>query len=160
MKKFTIQAAFLVIIMMAALAFATAKIPQIPLPNTTQKSNFSEVKINDLVVKVEIADTQSKRQKGLGDRESLATDSGMLFIFPETKKYNFWMKGLKFPLDIIWIRAGVVVDVIKNAEPPLSGQADETLPIYTSNELIDSVIEVNAGFVDQQNIKVGDKVTK
>lgn len=156
MKKFTIQALALVVVMLIALAYATAKLPVVPF--THQQTKQSELKVGDTYVKIEVADTPSKRQKGLGGRESLASDSGMLFVFQETKKYNFWMKDTKFPLDLIWIRSGVVVDILKKMVPPMPGQADETLPIYTSNETVDMALEVNSGFVDQHGIKVGDKI--
>ena len=119
---------------------------------------FKELVINDQKLKVEIADTQDKRSKGLGGRESLATDSGMLFIFPKPDKYPFWMKGLKFPLDFIYIREDKVIDFLPNIQPPSAGATDESLPIYLPREEVDKVLEVASGTIEKLNIKVGDKI--
>lgn len=158
MKKFTIQTIFLVIIIFLSLAVATSKIST-PLPFLQPREEIpGEIKIGNTKIQVEIADTKDKRSQGLGGKESLASSSGMLFIFPKADKYSFWMKGLKFPLDLIWIRNDVVVDIIKNAKPPQPNQKDETLPIYLPREPVDMVLEVNGGFVDSHSIQIGDKI--
>ena len=59
---------------------------------------------------------------------------------------------------MIWIKEGKIVDIIKNVQPPQKDQKDETLPIYASGEVVDSFLEVNGGFVDQHQIKIGDEV--
>ncbi len=159
MKKFTIQTIFLVITIFLALGVATSKIStSLPFLPQAQKGTTKAVKIGNLKIPVELADTKEKRSKGLGGRENLASDSGMLFIFSKEDKYSFWMKGLKFPLDIIWIRNNIVVDIISNAKPPTINQKDETLPIYLPREQVDMVLEVNAGFVSSHGIKISDNV--
>lgn len=107
---------------------------------------------------VEIADTNEKRNKGLGYRESLATDSGMLFIHETPKKYTYWMKGMEIPLDIMWIMDDTVADIIPNIPPPIEGQSEETLERYSSTVEVNRVLETNAGFVQNYNIQVGDKI--
>lgn len=156
MKKFIIQFVGLIIVIFLALIFYTGRIPYIPF--VPQPPIQKLVIINDAKIKVEVADTQQKRSKGLGDKESLAQDSGMLFIFQKVDKYPFWMKGLKFPLDFVWIRGDKVVDILQNIPPPAEGQKDEALPIYQSNVPIDKVLEVNSGTVDRLKIKIGDSV--
>lgn len=118
------------------------------------------LKVGSVVVDIEISDSTSERAKGLGGRQSLASDSGMLFIFPKKDKYKFWMKGLKFGLDFIWIREGHVVDLVTHVPPPEEGMGDSALPIIQSQEDIDWVLEVNAGFVDANQVKIGDEATK
>lgn len=133
-----------------------AKIPELPfLP---QQSTLKTIKINDTTLKVEIADTKEKRSKGLAGRQSLAPDEGMLFLFPEAGRYPFWMKGLTFPLDFIWIREDKVVDLTQNVPPSSPGQTDASLPIYEPKEDVDAVLEISAGTIQRLNIKVGDSV--
>lgn len=160
MKKFTIQIIILLIIIFLSLAIATSRIQTtIPFtPFTPQREVTTKVKIGGREISVELADTKEKRAKGLGGRENLASNSGMLFIFPKEDKYQFWMKEVKFPLDLIWIRKTEVVDIIKDAKPPEPGQKDETLPIYLPREPVDMVLEVTGGFVDMHNIKIGDTI--
>ncbi len=157
MKKFTIQIIFLVIIIFFALGIATSKIStDLPFLPKTQREETVSIIIGNAQVLVEIANTKDKRTRGLGGREVLASNSGMLFVFPQEDKYRFWMKGLKFPLDIIWIKNNMVVDIIKGVAPPMQEQKDETLPIYIPRETVDMVLEVNSGFVDANKIKTGD----
>ena len=158
MKKFTIQVVFLIIVIGASLFFfsPTGKTPNFDLPFLPQKSTFSKLEINGIILKVEIADTASKRNKGLGGRDLLGQDQGMLFIFPKLDKYAFWMKGLKFPLDFVWIKDNIIVDLLENIPPPSAGAKDESLPIYSSRVEFDKVLEVNAGTIQRLRIKAGD----
>ena len=161
--------ALLIVIFGALYFFANTKIfsPSGPTPSQTPPG-IKKIQIidttstQDLRVKaklnLEIADTGEKRTKGLGERESLASDSGMLFIFDKPDKYRFWMKGLKFPLDFIWVSGDRVVDILTNIAPPALNQVDESLPQYAPVVTIDKVLEVNAGFVVDHNIRVGDKI--
>lgn len=159
MKKFVIQAIFLIIIIAAALIFFSPVAPtNIEIPFLPQQPNFQQLEIRGTKLKVEIADTQSKRSKGLSGREALASDEGMLFIFDRADKYPFWMKGLNFPLDFIWIREDKVVDLLPQASPPAPGQSDESLPIYSSRIEVDKVLEVSAGIIQRLGIQIGDTI--
>ncbi|MBI2196597.1 DUF192 domain-containing protein [Candidatus Daviesbacteria bacterium] len=158
MKKFIFQFALLVIGIFAVLFFYQKNPDLSGLPFVPERSVFKELQINSVKLKVEIADTQSKRSKGLGGREALASDEGMLFIFPKTERHPFWMKGLSFPLDFIWIRGEVVVDLFQNIQPPTPDQPDESLPIYQSKEEVDQVLEVLGGTAAGLKLKIGDMV--
>lgn len=121
-------------------------------PNTEQST---VVKIGRTQVQVEIAATPEKRAQGLSGRVELADDHGMLFPMGEPQVYAFWMKAMRFPLDIIWIRDGRVVDISENVPAPTAGE----LPVSVRpREPIDYVLEVNAGFVEKKGIGVGDRV--
>lgn len=159
MKKFIVQAILLLLVISLAIFLYTSKSGLNNLPFLPQTSAIKQLQINDIKLKVEIADTKEKRSKGLGDRQSLATDEGMLFIFPKEDKYPFWMKGVVFALDFVWIRGDKVVDILSNIPPPTPGQKDESLPIYSSNEKVDKVLEIISGTVQKLNIKIGDTVS-
>lgn len=159
MKKFAFQFISLLIIVFGALYFINPNTKTgFVLPGSKPDNSKKVVNINNSKINIEIADTQDKRTKGLGGRDSLATDSGMLFIFPKADKYSFWMKGLKFPLDIIWINGDRIVDTLINVKPPESGQKDETLSVFQPVSPVDKVLEVNAGMVDKLQVRVGDKI--
>ena len=101
---------------------------------------------------IEIADSESEREKGLMFRESLAKNSGMLFVFEKEEKYSFWMKNTLTALDIIWINEDKkIVDVFENAQPCKT----EHCPIMTPKENALYVIEANSGFVKENNVKIG-----
>lgn len=135
-------------------------------PNTISQVGSSQtqdkkpkVKINDTEIEVEIADTEEKRTKGLSGRNSLEADKGMLFVFPKGTKATFWMKDMKFDIDIIWIKDEKVVKIDKNAKAPEENTPENKLTLYPSEGPIDYVLEVNSGFSDKNNIKEGDPVT-
>jgi uncharacterized protein len=76
------------------------------------------VTIGDKIIRVEVADTEALRDQGLGDRESLAPGYGMLFVFDTPSRPGFWMKDMKFPIDIVWIdENGEVVGVERSVSP-------------------------------------------
>lgn len=160
MKKFAAQSISLIILLLGTLYFfnPTGSFPKIDLPFLPQRTTLSDLEINGNVIKVEIADTESKRNKGLSGRESMATDSGMLFVFPKLDKYVFWMKGMKIALDFIWIKDDIVVDLLSDIQPPRIGEKDENLPVYSSKMEFNKVLEVNAGVITKLNIKVGDSI--
>jgi uncharacterized membrane protein (UPF0127 family) len=114
----------------------------------------AQVKIGEIEILVEIPDTPSLKYKGLGKRNYLGEFEGMLFVFREADFHLFHMKNMRFPIDIIWIRSGVVVDVSKNVPVPV----DSRLPTYAPKVKADMVLEVNAYFTDRYNIRPGDKV--
>lgn len=158
MKKFIFQVIILCLVIGVGIIFLNPNSQISGLPFVPQALNSRELIINDKKIKVEIADTQEKRSKGLGGRESLASDSGMLFIFGRLDKYPFWMKGLKFPLDFVYIQDDKVVDLRPGILPPGAGAKDEDLPIYVPREAVNKVLEVAAGTIGQLSIKVGDKI--
>lgn len=112
------------------------------------------VKIGSITVEVEVADTALARERGLGGREILEENTGMLFVFREKDYHPFWMKEMNFPIDIIWISDDRVVDIAHNVPTT----ASEFLKIYKPKELVNFVLEVNAGFSEKHGVKVGDRV--
>lgn len=107
-------------------------------------------------IAVEIADTPSLRTQGLSGRKQLADNTGMLFTFPQKSFQSFWMKDMNFSLDFIWIADEKIVQFDKAVPPPdkTSGQPK----VIKSYLPVDQVLEVNSGFIDENGIKVGDKV--
>src|SRR6185436_18462817 len=73
------------------------------------KSQTSKVRIGDNVFSVEIAETPETRAQGLGDRASIGANNGMLFLFDAPGNYGFWMKDMRFSIDIMWIKDNKVV---------------------------------------------------
>ena len=157
MRKFIVQAILLLLVAGGAL-FLFKSPADINVPFVPEKTIVRSIEINNAKITAEIANSQAKRRKGLSGRAALASDEGMLFVFEESGKYPFWMKGLNFPLDFIWIKGDKVTEVLENVAPPAPGQRDEDLPIYQSKEDVDKVLEVSAGTAQKFNIKAGDTV--
>ena len=117
--------------------------------------NLKKIIIGNNELFVEIADNVEKREKGLSGTVYLPKNQGMLFIFEKPGYYGFWMKGMKFSLDFIWIRENRVVEITKNVKPE-----DIQLPkvIYPKIK-VDKVLEVNGGLVDQWGIRLEEKIS-
>ncbi|MDD3506785.1 MAG: DUF192 domain-containing protein [Sulfurimonas sp.] len=125
-------------------------------PNNPFKK--SEVIINNKTFTVGLAKSEKEKMTGLSGRNSLDENSGMLFIFSKKDTYSFWMKEMKFPIDIIFIDTDKVVDVIQNASIP-STKNVALLPIYKGAQPANYVLEIKAGAAQKNKIKIGDKVT-
>jgi uncharacterized membrane protein (UPF0127 family) len=141
--------------------------PSVPTPAVTSPIVSGEnpplaeehLNINGATFNIEVASTVIEQTRGLSYRPSLGAQSGMLFIFGSGSVQSFWMFGMNFPLDMIWISDNVVAGFTQNVPAPTSGTAPWSLPVYTSPNNVDKVLEVNAGMVAKYNIKVGDTVT-
>ncbi len=117
-------------------------------------NDIQYVKIAGVSVKIDLAITPEAKSRGLSGRIFLLDNTGMLFIFPTSNLYPFWMKDMNFPIDIIWIaESKQVVYIQKNATP-------ESYPAVFGGEVkAKYVLEVPANFTEKNNVKIGDSVT-
>lgn len=122
-----------------------------------QKKVYGQVEIGNFTFKVEIVDTMAKKQLGLGGHESLGENEGMLFPFNPPSAQTFWMKGVTFPIDLIWIKNNQVVGFSENLEPQ-GNVLDSNLAIYRSPGVVNNVLEVKAGTVKKLSIQKGDSL--
>lgn len=123
-------------------------------PAPSPPGTFRTIKIGEVSIRAEVADTNQKRIQGLSGRASLGENDGMLFVYPQKGMYGFWMKDMHFPLDFIWIDGDTIVGFNENV-PFLK---NTQLPSYYPPEPIDKVLEVNAGFIKKHSIGKGTKV--
>jgi len=134
------------------------------LPYAPEGDNLSTIRIGNIPVHVSIADTAEERARGLSGTASLGENDGLLLSFGEHGAHGIWMKDMQFPIDIIWMAASSetsssgggevfrIVDIKRNARP-------ESFPeIFFPSQNALYVLEVNSGFVDTHNIRVGDPV--
>jgi hypothetical protein len=121
----------------------------------TREPGLALVRIGTLVVQAEVPEGDAF-YRGLGGRESLFDDRGMLFVFPEPGRYGFWMKDMLIPIDIIWLSAeGLVVDI--QAAQPEPGVPDQQLKRYNPSGEAKYVLEVRAGLAAEKGAQVGDE---
>ena len=116
----------------------------------------SEAVINGTKINLIVARSEKDKIKGLSERKSLPSGEGMLFIFNKPDRYPFWMKGMLFPIDIIYLANNSVVYIVENAPAP--GQAPN-LTIYKPDQPANYVLELNSGMVGKLGIKKGTKIT-
>ncbi|MBU0732395.1 DUF192 domain-containing protein [Patescibacteria group bacterium] len=124
--------------------------------NIIRNKNKVHVEVGDnYQVEAEIAKTMLERAAGLSHRESLATDEAMLFIFDKPDYYQFWMKDMKFPIDIIFINEDKIVDIKKSVPPALD---DGNIEHYPPVNPAIYVLETPAGISEEYGFEVGTPV--
>jgi len=126
--------------------------------NQAAKQLFMQEKTIQLAggqLKVQLARSIEEITTGLSGRESLCDDCGLLFEYSQKQIQHFWMKEMKFPLDIIWIKGAEVVGWQENI--PLFDDNGEVSRMV-SPEAVDRVLEVKAGWVRENGLKTGDRV--
>lgn len=114
------------------------------------------ITIRDARVSTEVVITPAEQAKGLGYRDSLAWDHGMLFPYEEARFRGFWMKGMRFDIDIVWILDGRIVDISHRV--PHVPSPEGPWPSYRPNSLVDQVLEVPAGYASSHGWRAGDRV--
>jgi len=119
------------------------------------REKWSKACINSNCFSIELAETNAERAKGLMYKAKLGQYNGMLFVFDKEGIYPFWMKNTLMPLDIIWIdKDQKIVFMAKDSQPCELEQCVSINPEVEATY----VLEINAGFCDGLDIKVGDAV--
>jgi len=114
------------------------------------------VTVNGFEMVADVAATNDQRSKGLAIKDHLNENESMLFVFSTARDQAFWMKDMKFPIDIIWMDANkTVVHVEHSLEPcPVIGFCKTYSP--GTNSLY--VLETVAGFADKHRVHKGTKI--
>jgi len=106
-----------------------------------------------VTIDIEIADTDSARERGMMQREGFPNDrSGMLFPFDEEQPQSFWMSNTPVSLDIIFADADSQIVNIAKYTTPFANER------YRSGEPAQYVVEVPAGFADSHGLLEGDRI--
>ena len=146
----------LVPITIAAVIVGIAGIMSLPSDVKLESVEFPRgtVKIDGIVLEVQIADTDPRRARGLMFQEQLPLDEGMLLVFDDANKRSIWMLNMQFPLDVIWIDDNnKVVFIEKNVPPCKTALETVTCPSYKGGSKdAKYVLEVTAGFVEEFKI--------
>ena len=112
------------------------------------------IEIRGKQVPVEIADSRAEQEKGLGQRDALAWGTGMYFTYARPGFYGFWMKGMRFSIDIVFLRENRIVDLF----PQVPFEAGGNGPTIRPRSLVDGVLEVPAGYAAANGWQIGDRV--
>lgn len=123
------------------------------------KKEFARVEVGGGVVHAEVVRDDRSRAAGLSGRASLPEGEGMLFVFDAVGPHAIWMRGMQFPIDILWIRGDTVVDIAENVSPSEAGTADFALPVYRPDRDAEFVLEIGAGFSETHNVRIGNRIT-
>jgi len=114
--------------------------------------------IGEVTIVATVARSSTEQTLGLGYRDSLETGTGMLFVYQDPSPRSFWMKGMRFCIDIIWIERDEVVGAAESVCPEPVGTPDSDLPSYRSPEPVRYVLEVPAGWMAENGVTTGSLV--
>ncbi|OGJ37504.1 MAG: hypothetical protein A2383_00575 [Candidatus Pacebacteria bacterium RIFOXYB1_FULL_39_46] len=144
--KGLLVAGFLIAVFLLSRFAGLTKFQQVKLLNLPDHS-IIEFQIRGKRLIVEVVNTPESRNRGLSGRERLETD-GMLFVFDRPQIIGFWMKEMKFPIDIIWLNNNSIVGLERNIQPPSPDILDEQLEKFLSPQPANMVLETNPFLFD------------
>lgn len=152
----------LVPITIAAVIVGIAGLISLPGDSKLESVEFPRgtIKVDDIPVEVQVADSEPRRVRGLMFQDPLPYDQGMIFVFEQPGLYSLWMLNMQFPLDMIWFdQDGKVVHIEKNVSPCKSA-----LEIAACQSIVPKgeafyVLEVTSGFVERNNVTVDSLLT-
>ncbi|MBS1268709.1 MAG: hypothetical protein MAG458_01441 [Nitrosopumilus sp.] len=145
----------LVPIFIAAVIIGIVGLMSIPSESKLESVEFPRgtIKIDDVPLEVQIADTEPRRVRGLMFQEQLPFDQGMIFVFDKPGLYSLWMLNMQFPLDMMWFdENGKIVHIEKNVPPCKTPLEITTCQSIVPDGQATYIIEVTSGFVEQHKI--------
>jgi len=124
-----------------------------------QNDDTINLEVGDKLINVEISDSPQEWQLGLSYRDTLQENHGMLFVFPEEKRRNFWMRGCHFDIDLAYIESdGTISEIIKMKKEPLDTPLDSLTEYPSQSTTIKFVLEMIGGWFEENNVSVGTKI--
>lgn len=129
----------------------------VPVPQKEASDTLKTLYIAGIPVRVGVVETPAARQRGLSGRPSLAPDEGLLFVFDSDGTWAFWMKDMRFSIDMVWIdSAGKVVFIKEHATPESYTTSGES---FRPDVPARYVLELPDGFCASHNVRVGSTVS-
>lgn len=144
---------YIVVIAIIVLLCAGAYMAFAPHGASAPADKRPSLTIGGQTVRIDIADNDPERARGLGGRAGLEDTEGMLFIFENEGMHSFWMKDMRFSIDMVWLDSDKrIIYIEENVSP-------ETFPqSFGPSELSRFVIELPAGWIKSHNVRVGETV--
>lgn len=147
------QKSFWPYIVISVLVFICLILVAIWFVNKVNTIVYKNVQIGQQTFKLEVAQTEEAREKGLSERDSLTKNTGMLFDFKQDGDWRMWMVQMRFPIDIAWLDKNYKILKIKsNAKPA------DFPEVYYADAPSRYVIELNSGVFKELDIKEGDTI--
>lgn len=120
------------------------------------KDRFTKIYFPDgFSATAELAVTDDERAQGLMFREGIKEDQAMLFIFEEEDIHSFWMKNMRFAIDILWLDSQKRIVHIENQVPPCT---KDPCPSYVPAAAAAFVVELRAGFAESHRLRPYDRI--
>ena len=151
----TTRAQALIPITIAAFIIGIIGLLSIPQDSKLESVEFPRgtIKVDEVPLEVQIADTEPRSVRGLMFQDQLPYDQGMIFVFDEPGLYSLWMLNMQFPLDMMWFdENGKIVHIERDVPPCKAALEIATCQSVVPEKEAVYVLEVTAGFIEQNNI--------
>ncbi|MCX7836301.1 MAG: DUF192 domain-containing protein [bacterium] len=126
-------------------------------PSVAMEELPQKVRIGTTEAWLEIADEADEIQRGLSYRYEMDWNRGMLFCFPNAERRGFWMRHCYFDIDLAYLDSnGVIQQILLMKAEPIGTPSSRLKIYYSDSDAIQYVIEMNAGWFEANQIKVGD----
>jgi len=127
------------------------------LPGEASDYNQGSARLAGKIIDLDLAQTPDERAVGLGGRSGIGEAQGLLFLFSAPGYYEFWMKDMRFSIDILWINGDRIVDIKSNIEPE-PDKPEHQLVRYRPAAVADKALELRSGWADRHGVRVGDRI--
>jgi len=152
----------LIPVAIAAVIIGVVGLMSIPSDSKLESVQFPRgtIKIDDIALQVQVADTEPRRVRGLMFQDQLPYDQGMIFVFDEVGVYSLWMLNMQFSLDMIWFdQNGNIIHIEKDVPPCKTALETMTCQSFAPDGKALYILEVTSGFVDKFNITKDSKLS-
>lgn len=151
----------LIPVAIAAIIIGAVGLLSIPSDSKLESVQFPRgtIKIDDIALQVQVADTEPRRVRGLMFQDQLPYDQGMIFVFDKVGLYSLWMLNMQFSLDMIWFdQNGNIIHIEKDVPPCKTALETMTCQSIIPDGQALYILEVTSGFVDKFNITKDSKL--
>ncbi len=132
------------------------KIDQVTTDTPNLAMTYESRIIGNQTYQLEVVRSEEARQQGLSGRASLPTYHGMMFLFDTPDRYTFWMDRMKFSIDMIFLKDGVIVNIANNV--PFPKTPNESPAVVRPQQAFNQVLELPAGDADRLGLKIGQRI--
>ena len=147
--------AVIIPVLVAAVTIGSLGLVFIPQEIKNKQIDFAEgtIRIDDDVIKVEIAESRADKQRWLMFREErLPFNSAMILVYEKSDLYSMWLLNIEYNLDLIWINEnGNIVYMVKDAEP-CKNTFDAASCTYKNTKAAKYIIAAASGFIEEHDI--------
>lgn len=147
--------AVIIPVLVAAVTIGSLGLIFIPQEIKNKQIDFAEgtIRIDDDVIKVEIAESRADKQRWLMFREErLPLNSAMILVYEKSDLYSMWLLNIEYNLDLIWINEnGNIVYMVKDAEP-CKNTFDAASCTYKNTKAAKYIIAAASGFIEEHDI--------
>jgi uncharacterized membrane protein (UPF0127 family) len=116
------------------------------------------VTINGHDFNLELALDDDTRFQGLSDRDHIASDGGMLFVFDRPRRLQFVMRRCLVPIDIVFLDPAGRVTAMHEMQVEPYDRPERQLTRYGSGYPAQFVLEFAGGTLEKLDLAPGDRV--